>query len=73
MYSPPQQSLPDGDKKYQCFCGIHIERAAYILALVGAVYSTLTLSILPLGAYVSLVLAVKYRSVSMYVLYFFIG
>ena len=38
MYSPV-----DNDSKYRCCCGVHVERAAYFIAYVGAILSGISI------------------------------
>ncbi|KAH7668249.1 hypothetical protein AAVH_42911 [Aphelenchoides avenae] len=50
------------DKQYQCWCGVNAERAALVIGVLGIILSCLSLSIISLFAYGSIVVAIRSKN-----------
>ncbi|KAH7668090.1 hypothetical protein AAVH_43075 [Aphelenchoides avenae] len=58
------------DPRYQCWCGINAEKAALVIAIIGAILSGLSLAIIPLIAYICIIVAIKTKNPSLYTVFF---
>ncbi|KAH7708886.1 hypothetical protein AAVH_23854 [Aphelenchoides avenae] len=61
------------DRQYQCWCGVNAERAAFVIGVLGIVWSCLSLSIVSLVAYACVVVAIRTRNPTYYKVFAFIA
>ncbi|KAH7703281.1 hypothetical protein AAVH_29550 [Aphelenchoides avenae] len=61
------------DKKYQCWCGINAERAAFVVGVLGIIWSCLTFSVASVIAYVCVIIAIKTKNPSFYIVFYVVS